>query len=220
MPPWMDDARVAIAVLTGSAGILGYVGTKGYRGCRALRAIAHRANIGLASIERIVSEIGTNGGRSLKDQVTRIDDRTRLLAARQRAMAISWATPAFECDELGLNVMANAALEKLTGYSEHLIAGAGWVNLYHSDDRHRMSKAWKAAVDDGRQFQERARMVRANTGEVITVDVDARPMPCTEGEIVGWFGTVTPVAANVFGRHAPPASPIERMPARGGGAEL
>lgn len=130
---------------------------------------------------RVDSELGPNGGSSLKDQVTTI-------AARQAAIFDGMQRPAFQADAEGKFLTVNRAFENLTGYPARDLVGMGWVNLLHQDQVEAFMVAWRHAISDGRILRRECLMVKANDEE-ISVCVDAVPVKVGT-QVLEWQGTL------------------------------
>ena len=154
------------------------------------RAFLGRVESTCTKVDRIDSELGANGGKSLKDTVTRMDQRTRHQDARLAALIGSQPEPMFEACDQGEFLAVNRALEALTGFSREEMVGMGWVNTLHPDDRERVMVQWAHAIRDERAFLESCRL-RTAAGRVILVRIAAYPMlDLIDRSVVGWHGLV------------------------------
>jgi PAS domain S-box-containing protein len=149
------------------------------------------------AVEQINAELGTNGGKSIKDRVGRMDRLMALVDARQVALMVALPEPMFWTDIEGDFTLVNRSLEDLTGFSRAHLMDAEWVNIIHPHDRVRIVKEW-LGTEDGAVKQLRAwlttcRLVNPKTGDVTTVRIEAHPIRQTFGDhsIVGWHGVLS-----------------------------
>lgn len=148
------------------------------------------------AVEQINAELGTNGGKSIKDRVGRMDKLMALVDARQVALMVALPEPMFWTDIDGDFTLVNRSLEDLTGFSRAHLMDSEWVNVIHPDDRIRIIKEW-LGVEDGAVKQLRAwlttcRLVEPKTGVVTMVRIEAHPIRQTFGDhhVVGWHGVL------------------------------
>jgi PAS domain S-box-containing protein len=138
---------------------------------------------------RVESELGPNGGGSMRDRITSIDRRTRETAAIQRAMFAAWDKPVFQTDPLGNFTTVNREVEQLTGYAERDLFGMGWVNVIHPEDSDEFMRSWRYAIHDRRIFRRTCRLL-TERGQVVTVCVDMKPMRDNVDGVLGWVGSM------------------------------
>jgi len=117
---------------------------------------------------RIDAELGTNGGGSIKDQVT-------LIAARQEAIFDAQNRPSFQADAHGNFSSVNRAFERRTGFPARDLLGKGWVSLLHPDDVEDFMEVWAHMVKDGRRLRRSCRIVTAD-GTTVAISVNATPV--------------------------------------------
>jgi PAS domain S-box-containing protein len=115
-----------------------------------------------------------------------IDDRKRAEAAL-RASEERWRT-VFETTSVGIAtsdanrriLRANAALQRMLGYTEAELQALGWDAPTHEDDEI-LTEAWVADLIEGREQAFRAeKRYRRKDGEFIWANVSASYVPATE----------------------------------------
>jgi PAS domain S-box-containing protein len=141
-------------------------------------------------VGRIEENLGTNGGKSLRDAVDRIEDRVRVTAAGLLALTNTLDHAMFLADVNGNVEHANKAFEALTGYQRGELAGAGWMAALREDDRHRVAEGWMHAVKDRRIFHTVA-VFQHREGYDVHTRIVAHPMRHERtDEVIGWFATI------------------------------
>lgn len=195
----MDPQLQYFAELAGYAGAIGGSLAAGAKLAQVVKVRAYdpskqfiqRIGTTMDTVEQIKKELGDNGGKSLKDSVKKIDDRTRMTDARQSALMAAQPEAMFEANIEGHFTSANRAFEELSGFSRAHLSGMEWVNAIHPEDRFRVVKEWNHAVKDQRAWIDNCRMVTAS-GRVLLVRIEAHPMRESIGDrvVVGWHGTV------------------------------
>jgi PAS domain S-box-containing protein len=120
--------------------------------------------------------------------------------------------PIFETDRAGRCVYVNPAYTNLTGLPLDDALGEGWAEAIHADDRARVFKAWRAAVDDNSEFSAVYRFVNVVTGRVTEVRGTATPMHDGTRQVVGWVGALDPLDRSVFARRESDRSSLSEVP--------
>lgn len=115
----------------------------------------------------IKKELTPNGGSSMKDIITALNDKvSRIcdnssylasqfsrLEALQKSIVNTSEKPTFETDPSGAFVFANKAYLQLVGRSLEDIKNFGWINIIHPDDRMTVKREWESAMADNRNFE-------------------------------------------------------------------
>src|SRR5687767_14365766 len=125
------------------------------------------------------------------DAVVLDDQLYRLIA--ETIPHLVWATAAD-----GAADYFNSRLLAYAGLSAGQMAGQGWREIIHPDDRQRVSRAWNAASHTGEQYTIECRLRRADA-EHRWHHVSALPLRDADGRILRWFGTCTDIDAEVRG---------------------
>lgn len=168
---------------------------KGWIPVRAFFVGLHRVIAGFDTMQgevsqirrRVESELGPNGGGSLKDQVTHIAERQAIFDARQAAIFDGMKRPAFTTDANGNFISVNRAFETMTGYPARHLLGKGWVNLLHQDEVEDFMVAWEHTIRDGRMLRRSCRIV---TAADIELDICVDAVPVKRGEtVIEWQGS-------------------------------
>jgi len=190
----VDLLMKMLAALTALGGLVRLIKVKCFDPSRALLL-----RVGLA-LDLVEKELG-NGGKSMKDKVSRIDRMTARVDARQIALMAALPEPMFWTDDKGGFEMVNRSLEDLSGFSRAHLMGMEWVSAIHPADRVRVVKEW-LSPDDGavkhqRQWVSNFRLQTPN-GRVEYVRVEAHPIRVSFGDeaLVGWHGVVSTESSN------------------------
>lgn len=138
--------------------------------------------------QRVDGELGTNGGGSLKDQVT-------LIAAHQSALFDAQIRASFQADVKGNFISVNRAFERRTGFPARDLLGMGWANLLHPADFKAFMEAWEVAVEEGFALRRSCRIVTADN-VIVTISVDAAPVK-RAGRVIEWQGSFDGLEAPV-----------------------
>jgi PAS domain S-box-containing protein len=120
--------------------------------------------------------------------------------------------PIFETDRAGRCTYINPAYTNLTGLPLDDALGEGWAEAIHVDDRSRVFKTWRAAIDDGSEFSAVYRCVNVVTGKVTEVRGTATPMHDSTHQVVGWVGALDPIDRSVFAHRGDDRSSLSEVP--------
>lgn len=115
----------------------------------------------------------------------------------------------FVADEAGDWTYANRRLEQLFGRRFELLAGDGWLQSVHPEDRSRVAHEWAAALRGNRPLAGRWRL--AVDGSTVWVQVQAAPLP-DHAAAGGFVGALADVTAE---RHALEQADRERARSEG-----
>jgi PAS domain-containing protein len=143
-------------------------------------------------VAAIKSEVQTNGGASLKDEVRKIRDNLATVDARQRGLIAMQARPTFETDNNFNWIMTNRALEILTGFGFSHLERRRWVARIHDDDRDHVMEEVRYAIKDGRAASASFRFV-SEAGE-LRLRLEATPIfsPLDPSKVICWYGSLLP----------------------------
>ena len=85
------------------------------------------------------------------------------------------------------------AWSEYTGQSDAELAGFGWIDAFHPDDRGRLTAAWKEAREKGEVPEMEGRLWNARTREFRHCLVRATAVANADGTVREWVGTCTDV---------------------------
>ena len=106
----------------------------------------------------------------------------RLRALMRAASDVIWTT-----SPAGDFVEPQPDWEEFTGQSFEQYRGAGWLDAVHPDDRERLARAWRAALDSSSELRSEYRL-RRRDGEYRLMRVSAVPVLEADGRIREWVG--------------------------------
>lgn len=145
----------------------------------------------LPMIESFHREFSTNGGKSIKDQITRIDDNTRLSELRSKLIATTLITSgSFECDAHGNWTWANKALADLFGLSLEEMLGNGWLAAVQEHDRMDIWDNWKNAILNNIPYEGVFTIINRKTRKSFQCRANAFQHKAVDGRILGYYGTI------------------------------
>lgn len=113
----------------------------------------------MKSVEKIKSEVTTNGGKSIKDSVDSlkkicesISRRQEVIDQRTRASLHYLDAGLFETDETGKLIWTNEAFHKITGETQSDVEGYDWVSFIDEDDREQVINEFASCIQMSRKF--------------------------------------------------------------------
>jgi len=86
----------------------------------------------------------------------------------------------------------NHRIFELTGLSQEVVLGEGWLNILHPDDRTLAIDKWRSALQNGVAYQMEYRL-RNVAGLYCWHQVRATPLLDSSGTVVKWFGACTDI---------------------------
>ncbi len=94
--------------------------------------------------------------------------------------------PMMRMDVDGNCVWVNKAWRRLTGYGLEESTGTQWLRRVQAQDRDRVKRGWAAALEEGKNYEQRFQLVDQN-GEVTPVECHGAPTKTIDGETLGWL---------------------------------
>lgn len=137
----------------------------------------------------IKSELTSNGGHSLKDQVSRIDRRVALV------QNISWSEKElsedgfFVTNEHGEWTRCNRAFLNMVGAQESDCLNDGWIGYISFTGKEQALDEYNSAINQKRSAEFPCSFKRDVLGSSWKVNVYLQPMK-NDGKIIGFTGTV------------------------------
>ena len=149
---------------------------------------AKRMYLAVEKIERIHSELYTNGGSSLRDAINRIEKSQDLIENRSKSIVMTSKSGYFETNAQGGLVWANKTFVALAARQHESLAGMGWITSLVEDDHERVAGLWRATVADKRDLDCEVQFINTETGEITPVHLRAYVMKDRKGDVLGWIG--------------------------------
>lgn len=150
------------------------------------------------TLNRVETELKTNGGTTIKDMVIRIDSKVEHIQARARHQDETSDLAIFELDEKGAMRVMNAAMRNLVEADEHQLLHLDYVSRLHSDDRTRFLRELRESIDHKMPLDSVVRFRRYN--QYVTIRMTARPDVRNDGKLMGFFGFAN-LAGNFADQH-------------------
>lgn len=122
----------------------------------------------------------------------RSDEALREAEHRFRTLTQSVPVGIFQTDSEGNCLFVNQKWCELAGMSPEAAQGHGWSAALHPADRDRIGQEWYAAARERREFRADYRF-RTPQGETRWLHGAAVALCSNDGEITGYFGTVTDI---------------------------
>ncbi|MHC1772774.1 MAG: ATP-binding protein [Flexilinea sp.] len=118
----------------------------------------------------------------------------KLRVSEQRYQTLTRVVPVgiFSTNRLGETVYVNPAWCHISGISAEESMGIGWLNAVHPDDRERIESNWEITMQQQGISNADYRFVHPDGG-VSWVIGQAVPELNTDGEVVGYIGTITDI---------------------------
>ena len=135
--------------------------------------------------------IFSSDNTSRKRAEIELRDRERLFSTLAEALPVV----IFRFDQNSHCTYINNYWTELTGRTTESVAGLGWVETLHPEDRDRLTNEWLEWSQNPQQrglYQNEGRLVHAS-GQDIWCYIQALPELDTNGEIIGYIGVFTNV---------------------------
>ena len=134
-------------------------------------------------------------------RLQKTQQRLAVEEARYRSLvdatsAIIWTMP-----PVGEFAGDQAAWSDFTGQPTDALAGWGWVNAVHPDDRERTVEAWQEALEDHSLFDTEHRL-RRHDGVYRHMAVRAVPILDEDGSVREWVGAHTDITERIIAEEA------------------
>jgi PAS domain S-box-containing protein len=113
---------------------------------------------------------------------------------RYRALVTATASIVWRASPDGQVIEAHG-WEEFTGQHLEQYKGAGWLEVFHPDDRDAAAALWQAVIASGKPLTKPEYRVKRLDGEYRWASVQAVPVKNNDGSIREWIGTLTDVHA-------------------------
>lgn len=160
---------------------------------RMLRAIGHLEKHVSEIRARVDKELTLNGGGSTKDMLWRLHERMNQGDAWHQAFLNQLPYPAWRSAADGAIVYVNPRVEEMTGRTSRDLLGNGWFSTIHPDDVERVRRERASAIDDGRDYRIRMRLVKP-CGDGVTIVSESIAVRGPDNTIIGWLGTAEEIS--------------------------
>jgi PAS domain S-box-containing protein len=130
----------------------------------------------------------------IEDITARKQAEAALAASEERFRTMAQAVPSFlfETDAAGWNIWTSEGWCRFTGQTPEQVAGHGWAEALHPDDRAANIDRWMQCLKDGVPFESQQRL-RRRDGVYVWVIARALAVRDSQGKMSRWVGSVTNV---------------------------
>lgn len=140
---------------------------------------------------KIVNELTPNGGSSIKDAIGRIETRQMIEVQVRKALSNDSISGVWEASADGQLTYANRTFQRIVGRSLGDLEGWGWVNSIHPEDREKVLKEWKLALEQEREARLNFRVLNEEPVSVVSV---SHPLRDRAGNLKGYIGQLVTCA--------------------------
>lgn len=144
-------------------------------------------------VDMLTKEMSPNGGSSLKDQVTNIDQSLTIVRHHQRILHDADTHPIFECDAAGQCLYANPALALLFGMEREELLGSGWLAALPPTTRMDQWELWQDSVQHDIPYASTYEIHNKQTKKKYLVKATSHTIRDRHGRPLRFYGTVEPV---------------------------
>jgi len=147
-------------------------------------------------VNKVHGQLVPNGGSSLKDAVTRIEERIGRIETFQHASLAITGRAYWLSDSNGYCTYASPRLCERIGAAQEQVMGLGWISFIAQEDRDTCRREWLSATGDMREFHMPYTVISAD-GVSHKVWGHAVPMASTaDGKSDGFIGWIEPLTAS------------------------
>ncbi len=209
MENWLSNIALIIEIILGLGAIIGFLWGGFVWIIRPIKNLVTQTKLNsenniklikafdeqiIPFIKSMTYQFSENSGKSIKDQLNRIDDSLRLGELRSKMLSNSLTTHgAYECDLDGDCTWVNNALSDLFGIPKEDMLGRGWLAGVKSDDRERVWHDWTTAISNDYPFECEYIVVNQRTRREMKVRATAIAHKGLDGEVLGYYGTLFPI---------------------------
>jgi PAS domain S-box-containing protein len=206
MSEWLSHLLIVIEIIIGLVTIIGFLWggfiwvirpirnlitqtkTNGDHICRVVELLDNKV---VPFMDSMTHEFSPNSGKSIKDQMNRIDDSIRLGELRSKMISNSLvSTGAYECRADGNCTWVNNALSEMYGLDKDQMLGQGWLSAVKFNERQTVWETWHNAIINDIPYESEYTVVnqkKRNEFRVRTVAVAHKNL---DGDVLGYYGTV------------------------------
>jgi PAS domain S-box-containing protein len=145
----------------------------------------------LPFITSFQAEFTRNSGKSLKDQITRIDDNVKLAELRSKLISNMLTTIcSYECDPQGNTTWVNKAMCELFGLTHEEMLSNGWLSAVDEKERADIWERWHDNIRSGIPHEIEYTVHNRRKGETFKVRSNAAAHKANDGRVLGYYGNV------------------------------
>lgn len=141
-------------------------------------------------IDFIYSELNTNGGKSIKDIVNRIEHNLSIKSQREKAILNESSVAMFEIDKKGKLIWVNKKFTELTGENTENISQNNWTTILEKSDQEEVLKQLKQSQLNGWWIElNNCTIINEHVKKSFICSLKLSPLSFKD-DIVGWFGMI------------------------------
>jgi PAS domain-containing protein len=145
----------------------------------------------LPVINSLEKEFSKNGGKSIKDQINKINDAVSLAELRSKMIASNlMTTGAYECNSQGECTWVNRAMCEMFGLTFDQCLGNGWLSGLIGIDRADIWKNWIESINLDIPYEAEYIVHNHTTNKKLRVRSSAVSHKSVDGKILGFYGTI------------------------------
>lgn len=146
--------------------------------------------------KKLAYELNANGGKSLKDVITKYGQQVSRIEGIVLAILSSSDKGVWISDENGSALWISCWFDRKLGWNVADMSGNGWKNVVHPNDRDRVAKEFADSVKDGRDFiMDYTYIHKEDNKKTLKVHAVSQPIKKNNGEIIGHIGFVTEISS-------------------------
>lgn len=143
----------------------------------------------IPKIDKIESELSTNGGSSIKDAINRIESLVTLQDKKLLSLFQSMPFGTFITDAQGNWTYVNLMLCRISERSETELKGKNWYRWIVENDRNDVILEWERSIKNQMIFDCETQYLTP-TEDLKHIRISASQIYDHKNELVGYFGTV------------------------------
>lgn len=148
----------------------------------------------LPFIKSMTTEFTKNSGKSIKDQITRIDENIKRSDLRIKLIATNLVTTGiFECDAEGKCVWVNRALADMFGLEREEMLDTGWLSAVVDDERNEVWMDWMYCINNHIPYEAEYSVHNKKRDTTFRIRVVAVATKNEHNRVLGFFGTTIKV---------------------------
>lgn len=164
------------------------LGTNSEKLNKALHTIETRVEPFMESIQK---EFSTNSGKTIKDQLFRIENAQSLNEMRVKALSMNIDNLGiYECDTTGRCIWVNDTYAEIWGRDKQELMGAGWLLGLSEDERQEIWEKWQYSVNHGTPYEAEYTITNKKNGKKIPVKTSAICYKGADGKPAIYIGTI------------------------------
>jgi PAS domain S-box-containing protein len=167
------------------------------KNCEKINETSEKVDKMSEIMDQVLHELKPNSGGSIKDQVTRIEQKTGNIEKNQQYTFAKLThsdqiseKALFEVDAVGSWTFVNRSLCQLLGVESKELLNKAWLARLTPDIRERVRNEWKDSIENKMPFDSFQTVMDGRDQEIFPIRVHASPNLDMNGDLIGFFGSV------------------------------